>query len=234
MQMLKKIAAAERDFGGHSTVGVEHHTVRTTSRVFEVEVIRASCMAANRGGLCKCVRASLPKAVIVNSKRVALQANSEVSALLGRIPSAVGYQPTLATDLGSLQERITTTDKGSITSVQVPPSVPAVALAEGRLGAGTEESKELRFSTRGVSDALPLLPMWCRAAGVEWKHRTGSAIQQADDARKDLGAPADWFPRPAVLEKVPCETNPKHERPGLARAHTSLSLFRAGHLRAGR
>lgn len=48
-----------------------------------------------------------------------LQANSEVSALLGRIPSAVGYQPTLATDLGQLQERITSTKKGSITSVQV-------------------------------------------------------------------------------------------------------------------
>ena len=49
------------------------------------------------------------------------QANSEVSALLGRIPSAVGYQPTLATDLGQLQERITTTKKGSITSVQARP-----------------------------------------------------------------------------------------------------------------
>lgn len=47
------------------------------------------------------------------------QAGSEVSALLGRIPSAVGYQPTLATDMGSMQERITTTKKGSITSVQV-------------------------------------------------------------------------------------------------------------------
>merc|ERR1711990_458244 len=46
------------------------------------------------------------------------QANSEVSALLGRIPSAVGYQPTLATDMGGMQERITTTKKGSITSVQ--------------------------------------------------------------------------------------------------------------------
>ena len=46
------------------------------------------------------------------------QAGSEVSALLGRIPSAVGYQPTLATDLGALQDRITTTNKGSITSVQ--------------------------------------------------------------------------------------------------------------------
>jgi len=42
-----------------------------------------------------------------------------VSALLGRIPSAVGYQPTLATDMGTMQERITTTQKGSITSVQV-------------------------------------------------------------------------------------------------------------------
>ncbi|MCD6320017.1 MAG: F0F1 ATP synthase subunit beta [Candidatus Desulfofervidaceae bacterium] len=47
-----------------------------------------------------------------------VQANSEVSALLGRMPSAVGYQPTLAEDLGRLEERITTTDKGSITSVQ--------------------------------------------------------------------------------------------------------------------
>jgi len=52
------------------------------------------------------------------------QAGSEVSALLGRIPSAVGYQPTLATDMGAMQERITTTTKGSITSIQaiyVPP-----------------------------------------------------------------------------------------------------------------
>ena len=46
------------------------------------------------------------------------QAGSEVSALLGRMPSAVGYQPTLAVDLGELQERITSTDKGSITAVQ--------------------------------------------------------------------------------------------------------------------
>ena len=46
------------------------------------------------------------------------QAGSEVSALLGRMPSAVGYQPTLATEMGELQERITTTHKGSITSVQ--------------------------------------------------------------------------------------------------------------------
>ena len=46
------------------------------------------------------------------------QAGSEVSALLGRMPSAVGYQPTLATEMGAMQERITSTKKGSITSVQ--------------------------------------------------------------------------------------------------------------------
>ena len=47
-----------------------------------------------------------------------VQAGSEVSALLGRIPSAVGYQPTLANEIGALEERITSTKKGSITSVQ--------------------------------------------------------------------------------------------------------------------
>merc|ERR1711997_1278316 len=57
------------------------------------------------------------------------QAGSEVAALLGRIPSAVGYQPTLATDMGSMQERITTTKKGSITSVQAI-YVPADALTD--------------------------------------------------------------------------------------------------------
>ena len=46
------------------------------------------------------------------------QAGSEVSALLGRMPSAVGYQPTLATEMGQLQERITSTNKGSVTSIQ--------------------------------------------------------------------------------------------------------------------
>ena len=46
------------------------------------------------------------------------QAGSEVSALLGRMPSAVGYQPTLATEMGQLQERITSTTKGSVTSIQ--------------------------------------------------------------------------------------------------------------------
>ena len=71
------------------------------------------------------------------------QAGSEVSALLGRIPSAVGYQPTLGTDMGALQERITTTKKGSITSVQaiyVPAddlTDPAPATAFSHLDATT-------------------------------------------------------------------------------------------------
>jgi F-type H+-transporting ATPase subunit beta len=50
------------------------------------------------------------------------QAGSEVSALLGRMPSAVGYQPTLATEMGALQERITSTKQGSITSIQAVPA----------------------------------------------------------------------------------------------------------------
>jgi flagellar biosynthesis/type III secretory pathway ATPase len=58
-----------------------------------------------------------PPPAVLSSLRFT-QAGSEVSALLGRIPSAVGYQPTLSTDMGQMQERITTTKKGSITSVQ--------------------------------------------------------------------------------------------------------------------
>ena len=77
------------------------------------------------------------------------QAGSEVSALLGRIPSAVGYQPTLATEMGELQERITTTDKGSITSVQaiyVPAdvlTVPAPATTFAHLDATTVLSRQI-------------------------------------------------------------------------------------------
>jgi F-type H+-transporting ATPase subunit beta len=77
------------------------------------------------------------------------QAGSEVSALLGRIPSAVGYQPTLATDMGSMQERITTTKKGSITSVQaiyVPAddlTDPAPATTFAHLDATTVLSRQI-------------------------------------------------------------------------------------------
>ena len=77
------------------------------------------------------------------------QAGSEVSALLGRIPSAVGYQPTLATDMGNLQDRITSTDKGSITSVQaiyVPAddlTDPAPATSFSHLDATTVLSRQI-------------------------------------------------------------------------------------------
>ncbi|CAI0447245.1 unnamed protein product [Linum tenue] len=86
------------------------------------------------------------------------QANSEVSALLGRIPSAVGYQPTLATDLGGLQERITTTKKGSITSVQaiyVPAddlTDPAPATTFAHLDATTVLSRQI--SELGIYPAV--------------------------------------------------------------------------------
>jgi F-type H+-transporting ATPase subunit beta len=86
------------------------------------------------------------------------QAGSEVSALLGRIPSAVGYQPTLATDMGALQERITTTQSGSITSVQavyVPAddlTDPAPATTFAHLDATTVLSREI--SELGIYPAV--------------------------------------------------------------------------------
>ncbi|MFO7819542.1 MAG: F0F1 ATP synthase subunit beta [Halanaerobacter sp.] len=87
-----------------------------------------------------------------------IQAGSEVSALLGRMPSAVGYQPTLATDVGKLQERITSTDKGSITSVQavyVPAddlTDPAPATTFAHLDATTVLSREI--SEKGIYPAV--------------------------------------------------------------------------------
>src|SRR5246127_3626545 len=86
------------------------------------------------------------------------QAGSEVSGLLGRIPSAVGYQPTLATDMGDLQERITTTTKGSITSVQaiyVPAddlTDPAPATSFAHLDATTVLSRDI--AAKGIYPAV--------------------------------------------------------------------------------
>ena len=86
------------------------------------------------------------------------QAGSEVSALLGRIPSAVGYQPTLATDMGTMQERITSTNKGSITSVQaiyVPAddlTDPAPAASFAHLDATTVLSRAI--SEKGIYPAV--------------------------------------------------------------------------------
>ena len=90
------------------------------------------------------------------------QAGSEVSALLGRMPSAVGYQPTLATEMGQLQERITSTNKGSVTSIQaiyVPAddyTDPAPATTFAHLDATT--NLERKLSEMGIYPAVdPLL-----------------------------------------------------------------------------
>ena len=96
-----------------------------------------------------------------------VQAGSEVSALLGRVPSAVGYQPTLATEIGSLQERITSTKLGSITSVQaiyVPAddfTDPATATTFAHLDATTVLSREL--VEQGIYPAISPLDSTSRA-----------------------------------------------------------------------
>ena len=103
------------------------------------------------------------------------QAGSEVSALLGRIPSAVGYQPTLATDMGALQERITSTKAGSITSVQaiyVPAddlTDPAPATSFAHLDATTVLSRAI--SELGIYPAVDPLDstsriLWTRPSSA--------------------------------------------------------------------
>ncbi len=99
------------------------------------------------------------------------QAGSEVSALLGRIPSAVGYQPTLAVDMGLMQERITTTNKGSITSVQavyVPAddlTDPAPATTFAHLDATTVLSRGI--SELGIYPAVDPLDSKSRILGMD-------------------------------------------------------------------
>ena len=99
------------------------------------------------------------------------QAGSEVSALLGRMPSAVGYQPTLATEMGNLQERITSTRKGSITSVQavyVPAddlTDPAPATTFSHLDATTVLSREI--SSQGIYPAVDPLDSTSRILSPE-------------------------------------------------------------------
>merc|ERR1719149_86498 len=114
------------------------------------------------------------------------QACSEVSALLGRIPSAVGYQPTLATDLGALQERITTTINGSITSVQavfVPAddlTDPAPATTFARLDAPTVLSRGI--AELGIYPAVDPLDSTSRILDIdvvgEKHYRTARQVQK--------------------------------------------------------
>jgi F-type H+/Na+-transporting ATPase subunit beta len=122
------------------------------------------------------------------------QAGSEVSALLGRIPSAVGYQPTLATDMGALQERITTTTKGSITSVQaiyVPAddlTDPAPATSFAHLDATTVLSRSI--SEKGIYPAVDPLDSTSRmleprVVGEE-HYQTARRVQQVLQKYKSL------------------------------------------------
>ena len=122
------------------------------------------------------------------------QAGSEVSALLGRIPSAVGYQPTLATDMGGLQERITSTNKGSITSVQaiyVPAddlTDPAPATSFAHLDATTNLNRAI--SELGIYPAVDPLDSTSRVlepriVGQE-HYETARAVQETLQKYKSL------------------------------------------------
>ena len=119
------------------------------------------------------------------------QAGSEVSALLGRIPSAVGYQPTLATDMGALQERITTTNKGSITSVQaiyVPAddlTDPAPATSFAHLDATTVLSRGI--AEKGIYPAVDPLEFdlahavarwWSATSTTRWRAQVQQVLQR--------------------------------------------------------
>ncbi len=122
------------------------------------------------------------------------QAGSEVSALLGRIPSAVGYQPTLATDMGTLQERITSTQKGSITSVQaiyVPAddlTDPAPATSFSHLDATTVLSRQI--AELGIYPAVDPLDSTSRALDPrvvgEEHYRVAREVQRVLQTYKSL------------------------------------------------
>jgi len=122
------------------------------------------------------------------------QAGSEVSALLGRIPSAVGYQPTLATEMGALQERITSTNKGSITSIQaiyVPAddyTDPAPATTFAHLDATTNLSRQI--SELGIYPAVDPLASTSRVLDPqvvgEEHYRVARMVQSVLQRYKDL------------------------------------------------
>jgi len=122
------------------------------------------------------------------------QAGSEVSALLGRIPSAVGYQPTLATDMGAMQERITTTKKGSITSVQavyVPAddlTDPAPATTFAHLDATTVLSRQI--AELGIYPAVDPLDSTSRMLDPrivgEDHYKVARAVQKTLQSYKSL------------------------------------------------
>jgi len=123
-----------------------------------------------------------------------VQAGSEVSALLGRMPSAVGYQPTLASEMGELQERITSTSRGSVTSIQaiyVPAddlTDPAPANSFAHLDATTVLSRSI--SEKGIYPAVDPLDSTSRALSrgivTDEHYDTAAAVQEILQRYKDL------------------------------------------------
>jgi len=123
-----------------------------------------------------------------------VQAGSEVSALLGRMPSAVGYQPTLASEMGELQERITSTSAGSVTSIQaiyVPAddlTDPAPANSFAHLDATTVLSRAI--SEKGIYPAVDPLDSTSRALArgvvADEHYDTATAVQEILQRYKDL------------------------------------------------
>ena len=118
-----------------------------------------------------------------------MQAGSEVSALMGRMPSAVGYQPTLFTEMGAIEERITSTHKGSITSVQaVYYTDPAVATTFGHLDATTALSRQI--SELGIYPAVDPLASSSRILDPQIigdeHYRVARGVQETLQRYKDL------------------------------------------------
>ena len=177
------------------------------------------------------------------------QAGSEVSALLGRMPSAVGYQPTLSTDMGKMQERITSTKKGSITSVQavyVPAddlTDPAPATTFSHLDATTVLSRKI--TELGIYPAVDPLDSTSRILDpniigeehyMEWRHRnTLGRYEDTDHCRSELlnfgcailESGHRWFLGREPLSESPaylrCNRQGDSRSQGMARAQCTLA-----------
>ncbi len=168
------------------------------------------------------------------------QAGSEVSALLGRIPSAVGYQPTLATDMGTLQERITTTKKGSITSVQaiyVPAddlTDPAPATSFAHLDATTVLSRQIaELGIYPAVDPLEFDLAHARSARRRRRALPGRARCPARAADLQIAAGHHRHPRHGRVERRgQIDRRPRPQDPALPVA--ALPRRRSLHRQPGR
>ena len=151
------------------------------------------------------------------------QAGSEVSALLGRMPSAVGYQPTLATDLGTLEERITSTKKGSITSVQaifVPAddlTDPAPATTFAHLDATTVLSRQIaELGLYPAVDPLELDIAHARRSGHRRGPLSGGARGAARAANLQVAAGHHRDPRDGrAFRRGPADRRPSAQDPAV-------------------